>query len=226
MKYKYFAKINNKYYSLFKVSEAYSSDNQENHFVKVSHNIHFSGCKKSSTAEFTIHPEKIHIKTILKGLVLVGDFKCIDSGSNEEYETLFDFGYDDISNFLIPIWACSYNDGFSGKNAWEQYSLPKDYIHINFPTNMHRPYWINYYFTSFGEDKIQEIFKEEDLDEIVFVKQRKVNVVVLLKFLIPEWEHIENPDYNQSWVNPSYFLKKAYFIVSLGIFDQRRKKVK
>lgn len=210
---KFYAKIGDYFFHLFTISQDYSRIDCNNHFVKIRLSIQPESHGKIQTKSYTIHPSKIHIKSdYKKNTSLIGDHK-----GNPNYETILHNGYDTLTKYLINVFSCSYNDGFVGRELQSEKSFPKYYQIIEFPDNLHQPYWIGIFFTSLGEQEAISIFENEGMDRFIYTPQKKSNVLVLIKYLIPEWERlgIKNPDYKKAWINPTFLLSKQYQIIEI-----------
>ena len=218
---KYYARIENLYYRLFTIEERYDSPNPENNFIKCSISIEPEEGRHLATYERTIHPAKIQVKTVFrKGTTLIGDYKrkeLVNTGESPyEIETLYEFGYDNLREGLVGLCSHSHQNGFAGRKAHS--SIKEGDKCVNFPDDSLRPYWMGTYFTTYDCEQINNIFRHEDIDKILFYKGERGNVVTLLKFITPEWETLKlTPgDKTKGWIHPSGSLSARYHIQILG----------
>ncbi len=206
----YYAAVGDVYYRCFSFDENYSRG--KNSFLKLSFIWDPKGHKKGRTIELTVHPDIIARKTTFpKNTKLYGDYK--DKERKVEQETLYPFGYRTLRKGLVKLFDNNPNGGFFGTEEYSQNNLRRDHKIINFPDDPYRPYWIGVFFTTYTQGKIEKIFKAEDLDEIIYISGSEGNFVVLLKFIIPEWETlgISPDDKMRGWVHPTFILEKLYF---------------
>jgi hypothetical protein len=208
----YYAKIKKSYYRLFAVKESEGTD-PANSFIKWSICSDPENHKIISSDHYTIHPDKIQIKTEFKqGTILIGDFK--DKTSNKDYQTLYEIGYSTEGVSLVYLYEAQYGNGFGGNKSYNKNQLRKGAQILNFPTGRYNPFWMSAYYTKLGKDHINSIFGEEALDEIIYFRGELGNIVTLIKHVTPEWERLgldpDNKSYGWNWKHPTFRLARKY----------------
>lgn len=214
----YYALINNVYYRFFVFKEYYKGT--RNDFLKLSFLFDPPEHRKIRTDEYTVHPNIIAKKTIFpKNTILIGDFK--DKERGVEQETLYPgVGYGNAQECLLKLFDITQYGGFYGRKEYSFDNLKNSRKIIKFPDDPYRPYWISAYFTTYSQTEINTIFESEDLDEIIYLSGDRGNIVVLLKYIVPEWETLgiqpEDEDKLQIWTHPTYALETDYYVLTLN----------
>ena len=142
-----YAKVGDDFYRLFSIREGHSHE-VNNDYIKWSLVYDFVDQQKFAK-EFTIHPDKIAIKSVGLG-----------------YDTLHNFGYRNPKRPLVQLMSQNVSDGFARRKAYNANGLKKNAAVIPFPDHHLRPYWIAAYFTTMDKESLQTLFQDEAIDVI------------------------------------------------------------
>lgn len=204
----YYAKAGDKHYRLFSVSCGQGQTDQNN-FLKWSKFYDPSSDRLFSTYLFTIHPDKIALKTQFRtGVTKIGDYKA--ENDQPEYQTLYNFGYGKPKHQLVELEQGAMCTGFHGLKAYEESNLRNNSKIVQFPDDSDRPYWIGGYFTTLSKNDIEHIFNDSGLDRILYEDFEFGNLVTLLKFICPEWEKLGCDKTGleiQHWIHDKFVLR-------------------